>query len=53
MTKLLNTLLLMAIIAFSSACSRDIEADAVKRLESTFLDKERYNQAFIEKTGIL
>ena len=53
MTKLLNTLLLTAIIAFSSACSRDIEADAVKRLESTFLDKERYNQAFIEKTGIL
>ena len=53
MTKLLNTLLLTAIIAFSYACSRDIETDAVKRLESTFLDKERYNQAFIEKTGIL
>jgi len=29
MTKLLNTLLLTAIIAFSSACSRDIEADAI------------------------
>ena len=53
MTKLLNTLLLTAIIAFSSACSRDIETDAVKRLESTFLDKERYNQAFIEKTRLL
>ena len=53
MTKLLNTLLLTAIIAFLYACSRDIETDAVKRLESTFLDKERYNQAFIEKTGIL
>jgi len=53
MTKLLNTLLLTAIIAFASACSKEIETDAVKRLESSLLDKERYNQAFIEKTRIL
>lgn len=52
MTKRKIFLLFILSAAFLS-CNRNIETDAIKRLEGTLKDKESYNQEFLENVGLL
>ena len=45
--------LLLTLALLSSACCRDIERDAMKRLAGAIQDKEHYDREFIERNAIL
>lgn len=48
-----HVIILLILAVLTSACCRNAERNAMKRLAETIQNKEHYNKTFIDKTGIL